>query len=210
MGACGNDDDSPTENCSNNLDDDGDGLIDCIDDDCWSLPICENDEDADVVEQEDADVGEEDAAETDADEPRADAADVDETEQDADEESTGVFCDLTIGTARYSFERDSALVCDPQTTPTWFDLYFEVTTPAGTEARFSGRTSDDYDALPNAESFPIATVPPDSSPANISDALEAAGIVDGQRYMQITVDLSCAGAEEPPVYHGGAVQLYCQ
>jgi len=36
---------SMTENCSNSIDDDGDGLVDCLDDDCDGEVVCDNDGD---------------------------------------------------------------------------------------------------------------------------------------------------------------------
>src|SRR5688572_2419447 len=37
---CGGDDAPATENCTNAMDDDGDGDIDCADSDCATAPVC--------------------------------------------------------------------------------------------------------------------------------------------------------------------------
>jgi len=201
------------EDCVNGLDDDGDMLTDCGDDDCRGHAACQHSVDADVVGDEDADALSPEDSGADADAPIVDhdADDGDSDERDGqDADVVGVACDLGTGESSYSRVDDSALACDPFEVPLWFDLYFDVTVPAGTEIRFTAQTSDDYETLDDAVEVTVATVPPDSSPASIANALDDASVANGQRYLKVTSHLSCDGAGEPSILHETGLQFFCQ
>ncbi len=58
----------------------------------------------------------------------------------------------------------------------WLKLDYRVETPAGTSVRMRVRTAATREALADAEWVVVASIPPDSPPADVEAALEAAGV----------------------------------
>jgi hypothetical protein len=105
---------------------------------------------------------------------------------------------------------DSVISCTDDREAYWSQLYFDVETPAGTSVEFTGRTAETMDALGFASDISLVNVPSDGSPVRISDALEAAGVANHQRYMEITVHLRRSGTAATPVFTSMTLVHYCE
>lgn len=188
------------EVCGNHADDDRDLLTDCDDPDCRGSSSCAHDAgpDADVDARIDADL--------DAD-PDLDA-DL-EAGPDADGEVTGLRCDLEAGATFYESPVHDGSACLP-TDPIWSQLYWEVVTPEGTTVELGLRTADREADLAAAVEVPVATVPPDLSPADLDAALLAAGQENGRRFLQVIARLRCAGASAPSILVENSVVFFCE
>lgn len=196
----------PAEICDNHLDDDHNLLTDCEEPQCRATPACAADADADVDVDADADFD----ADADSDAEAGPDADADpEAAPDADGGPTGVRCDLAAGETVYESPVHDGAACIP-TDPIWSQLYWEVVTPAGTSVELGVRTADREADLASAIEVPVATAPPDLSPADLDSALVAAGQENGQRFLQVIARLRCAGASAPSVLVEDSVLFFCE
>jgi hypothetical protein len=66
----------------------------------------------------------------------------------------------------------------------WQELRWEVETPEGTFVAFRVRTANTVAELPSLDWTPIATAPPDTPPASITERLVAAGVTP-RRFLEL-------------------------
>jgi hypothetical protein len=77
----------------------------------------------------------------------------------------------------------------PDGDTTWIDLFWSVETPPNTTVAFNARTAATQQALANAPWITIAHIPPDTSPASLTDHMQGTEML---RFLEIEVQLQGA------------------
>lgn len=117
---------------------------------------------------------------------------------------------VTAPEGHYVRLHDAALSCEDDREALWSQLYWDVETPADTSIEFWGRTAETADAMTFAPEVLLASVPSDESPSSVSSALEDAGELNFQRYLEVRVKLRVAGNGDSPVFTNMRLVHYCQ
>lgn len=90
----------------------------------------------------------------------------------------------------------------------WRNLVWSVDTPSSSSIEFRGQTAETLAELGDAEAVVLATVPSATSPVDIEETFEAAGLATG-RFLRITVILHSAGGSVSPVFESLEVSWEC-
>lgn len=71
----------------------------------------------------------------------------------------------------------------------WAELHWDVERPPGTQVRFRVRAAATIEDLENQDFIAVANLPPDESPASISDAFQGNSGASMERYLEVEVIL---------------------
>jgi hypothetical protein len=91
----------------------------------------------------------------------------------------------------------------------WTRLTWDAETPGASRVTFTGRTSDDVDAVMSAAPAPLATAPTDEAPVDLEEQLLLAGVTAG-RYLLVDVGLYSDDAVSMPVVWSFGVDYECE
>jgi hypothetical protein len=90
----------------------------------------------------------------------------------------------------------------------WQRLVWEANAPGSTTIELYGQTANTEATLAGAERVLIATVPGSTSPADIEDAFDRAGVTMGW-FLRITAVLRSSGGSQSPVFESVEVSWEC-
>ena len=115
-----------------------------------------------------------------------------------------------VDTGRYWQTWDGRRTCNVDgKVPSWSQLYFDATTPPGTDVSFVVRTSETFAGLEAATPVTVGHQPGDESPLSIEGELEAAGVANGQRYLRLEAVLHTDDLAISPTLHESRTVFYC-
>lgn len=106
---------------------------------------------------------------------------------------TGSVRRSVIGTGSFVEDFDAGCAA-----PVWGSLVYDISTPPLTSVQFTIRSDPTAAGLDTATTVPLATAPPDVSPADTGAALAAAGVSDA-RFFRLTTGLNGSGGASPVV-----------
>ena len=118
-------------------------------------------------------------------------------------DSTGLERRNSIGIGTY--QEDIEASCDE---PNWAELTWTSDLPADAEITFSVATANQRNKLDAARGVEIAAAGVDAAPINISDVLDAAGVVS-RRFIRIEARLKRATNGQSPILRRFAVLWAC-
>ena len=116
---------------------------------------------------------------------------------------------VTAPDGSYTRRHDALMACSGGLGAMWALLYWDVETPAGTRIDFTARTAASLADLGLAPEISLASVPGDTSPANVQAILSASGIENGLRFMDVRVSLHSSDGVTTPVFRNMDMVYFC-